>query len=599
MLTPSRLAIAVLSLSLFSFLWTFGFPSQLAQPARPVVDHYDYKNVHSKPIIAAPSIAETTAHARWDDATKVAAEQGPKQTGVAEYEEDGGRWEDKDKDKTTDGQKGGTAAGSTTLATAVVAAPGGANATNGAMPAQTPTNTPSNTAIANFCRDAHGASNVMVIFRTSKAEITERLPAHIQGLLSCVPNFAIFSDHAGEIDGIPVHNALEDIGGETKRRHDEFREYQLMHADSEHKPDKGKTKNLDKWKFLPMVYKAYHLNSAARFFVFIEADTSLSWTNLLQWADRLDYRIPYYSGAPTIVDKVHLAQRGAGILLSQGALRRYAKSYDELYSSKWEPALGKGCCGDLALATALADAHVEFYASWPLMQTETPVSLDFSEKNWCVPAVTWHQTTGALLEDLWLAQKNWTAAHGWSTPFLFRDAFAAFVMPHIAAEKPKWDNLAQDGKIVAPQGRQKQLADDAERRKKDKEREDEKKKGSIMPGTIQFSDPSHHRRDDKDKEKEKEKEKAKEINYDKLHDSYPDAADSLAQCAKTCEAVRDCVQWRYKDAGDGECHLGKVLRLGRETGAKDEKWTSGWVVKKVEQTTKAWECKAAKWDFYQ
>jgi hypothetical protein len=602
MLTPSRLAIAVLSLSLLSFLWTFGFPSQLAQPSRPVIDHYDHKNVHSEPIIPAPSIPEPTGHAilatptgleddqRWNDETKVAGEKGPKETGITEYEEDGGRWEDKEKLK--DGQKAGTTLGPTTLSTAVVAIPSGLNATNEVMPAKTSINMPLNTAISKFCKDVHGAPNVMVIFRTSKAEITEKLPAHIKGLLTCVPNFAIFSDHAGEIEGITVHNALDSIGSETKRTHDEFREYQIIHADSEHKPDKGKTKNLDKWKFLPMVYKAYHLNPSARFYVFIEADTSLSWTNLLQWVDRLDYRIPYYSGAPTILNSIHLAQRGAGILLSQGALRRYAKSYDELYTSKWEPALGKGCCGDLALATALADAHVEFYASWPLLQAETPASLDFTQKNWCVPAVSWHHTNGALLEDLWTAQKNWTATHGWSTPFLFRDAFDMFVMPHIEADKNAWDNLAQDAKVVAPAGRQKELKDDEERRKKQKEEQDDKKKGSIMPGTTQFPDPPHHRRDDPNPP-------PKELDWDKLAATYPDAANSPSACARTCELARECVQWRYKDAGDGECHLGKVLRLGREAGEKDEKWSSGWMVERVEETVKGWECKGVKWEFYQ
>ena len=621
MLTPSRIAIVVLSLSLFSFLWTLGFPSQLAQPTQPIVDHYDHKNVHSDPIIPAPSIATPTRHAthatptihgerpegeddhRWDDATKVAGQTflpGPTETGIAEYEEDGGRWEDgdtlKEGGKEGEKQEAGATSIPTTLLTHAIPAPSGVNATNATIPAGTPTDSPANTHNSKFCKDVRGAPHVMVILRTSKAEIFKKLPAHIQGLLSCVPNFAIFSDHSGEIDGIPVHNALENIGSEAKRTHDEFREYQIMHADGEHKPDAGKTKSLDKWKFLPMVYKAYKLKPGAKFFVFIEADTSLSWTNILQWVHRLDYRIPYYSGSPAFIDSVQLAQRGSGIMLSQGALRRFAKSYDELYTSKWEAEVGKGCCGDLALARALGDAHVEFYSSWPLMQSEHPASLDYTKKHWCAPAVSWHHTNSEVLDEIWSSQKNWTAKNGWDKPYLYRDAFQSFVTPHMEAKKEKWDNLSQDTKIVAPQGRQQQLKEEEERSKKHKEEESDKKDADRPKPSLQFADPPSNRRS---LFPNRESDKPKELDWDKLAETFNDAADSAERCQKSCEQIEDCLQWRYKALGDGECHLGKVLRLGKKTTESDEPWTSGWMIERVGKVTEGWACKEVNWKFYQ
>jgi hypothetical protein len=59
------------------------------------------------------------------------------------------------------------------------------------------------------------------------------------------------------------------------------------------------------------------------------------------------------------------------------------------------------------------------------------------------------------------------------------------------------------------------------------------------------------------------------------------------------------LQWRYKALGDGECHLGKVLRLGRRTTEKDEPWTSGWMVERVGKVMEKWECKEVGWKFYQ
>jgi len=612
-ITPSRLAIIIVSFSLVTFFWTFGLPHQSAEPALPVIDHYDHKNVHTDPIIPPPVIE--TPHATLSTPTHVPAKAthggngqaaAPAPTkGVADFEQDGGRWEDTTKLKS----RTMATAVPTTLATKATPVSKGADAdaANATPVPGAATEADAPPVVEKFCRDLRNAPHVMVVLKTSKAEV-DKLSTHLRNLLSCVPKFAIFSDHAGEFEGHKIHNALDSIGHETKIKHDEFKEYQLMQADPEHKPDPKKTKELEKWKFLPMVYKAYHLNPSAKFVVFIEADTSLSWTNLLQWVDRLDYRIPYYSGAPSFISSVQLAQRGPGIMLSQGALRRFAKSYDELYATRWEKNVGDECCGDLMLAKALGDAHVEFYASWPLLQAERPDTLDYTKRHWCVPAVSWHHINGDQLTKQWEIEKNWTSAHGWETPYLFRDAFRDSVQPHIEARKDNWDNLSQDTKIVAPQGRQQQLKDEADKKEKQKteqnaQKEEEKKTGEKKTddakghkGEIfqEAGTPPTKRQKDKGKEKGKENEAP---NWDKLPEKIADAGDSPENCQRACEAVSDCLQWRYTKKGDGECHLSKVLRLGNAVG--DGKWTSGWLMDRMQQVTKEWECKKANWKFYQ
>lgn len=606
-LTPSRIAVVVLSLSIFSFFWTLGFPYHLGQPSGPVIDHYDYKNVHSEPIIPAPSIAaplqqdverpnDENDH-KWDDKTRTAGHTtlpGPVETGIADYENDGGRWGDEKKKE----EFGAAVPPPTTLLTHTSQAPSFGNATSATVLSSAPIETPSDTHSSKFCKEVRRAPQVMVIVRTSKAEVSEKLSAQIKSLLSCVPHFAIFSDHSGSIDGIPIYDALEDIGNDAKRNYKEFQEYQLMHTDAEHQPDVEKTKDLDKWKFLPMVYKAYKMKTDARWFFFIETDTSLSWTNVLQWTQRLDYRISYYSGSPIFVDSVQSAQRGSGIMISQGALRRFAKGYDELYTSRWEDRVGKECCGDLALARAMGDSHVEFYPSWPLMQSEQPNSLGYTKKHWCTPAVSWHHTTGETMDELWDAQTKWTAKHGWEKPFLFRDAFQTFVAPHVQVKKESWDNLSQDTKVIAPQGRQQQPKDEAERSQKHEDDKAEAKapeQAKPVPEASQFHDPPTaraffpHREDDK----------PKEVDWDKLAETFKDAADNPERCQKSCEDIEDCLQWRYKALGGGECHLGKVLRLGRKTTEKDGPWTSGWVVERIQKVTDGWACNEVNWRFYQ
>ncbi|OAL52482.1 hypothetical protein IQ07DRAFT_585652 [Pyrenochaeta sp. DS3sAY3a] len=654
-LTPTRIAVLVLSFSLISFFWTFGVPQQFGQPSKPIIDHYDRINVHTQPIIPSPIIEtpsptrHATAHSpvehgdrpaeeddhRWEDASKKAGAQStaaPLETEVAAHDEDGGRWDDEGKDKpkeqgtTVKNHDASATPTPSTLLTEILPSPTNANTSNGTIASDTDVAAPEESLatshpVEKFCKDVHGAPHVMVILRTSKAEIN-KLSTHLLGLLSCVPNFAIFSDHSGEFEGHKVYNALESVGFEAKRTHDEFREYQIIHADSEHKPDAKRTRDLDKWKFLPMVYQAYHLNPSAKFFVFIEADTSLSWTNVLQWMNRLDYRIPYYSGAPTFMNSVQLAQRGSGIILSQGALRRYSKSYDELYTSKWEERVGKECCGDLLLAMALNDAHVEFYSSWPLIQGEQPHTLDYTKKHWCAPAVTWHHVNGDDLTGMWEQEKRWTHTHGWEKPFLYRDAFHEYVEPKIEAQKSDWDNLSQDTKIVAPQGRQQQIKEEEERSKKqkqeetdkkEKEKEDEeqkkkqkeeeeerKKKQAITDKeSLEFQKADSEDSDSSpDKKMKKRADKKEPLDWDKLAETFKDAGDNSERCQRACEQVDDCLQWRYTTKGDGECHLGKVLRLGQKAEG-DEKWTSGWLVERVKKVAGEWECKEVSWRFYQ
>ncbi|KAF3032431.1 hypothetical protein E8E12_002492 [Didymella heteroderae] len=629
--TPSRVIVVIITFSLVSFLWTFGLPRQLAEPSSPIIKHpADEAKLHD-PIAPTPIVhishatvpkakptppshedrPKESADHRWDDKTRKAGHSagktplpGPQSSGAAGHNDDGGRWEDKERSKA-----GGKTLGVVSASVSPEPILELISSTNTTTATATPVSTAPpyrHTAapVKGFCKDVKNAQDVMVIVKTSKAEAYDKLSGHLQGLLSCVPNFAIFSDHDGEIDGIPIHDALHEINSETKQNNGEFREYMIIQADPEYKPDAKKTKDLDKWKILPMVYKAYQMNPHARFYAFIEADTGLSWTNLLQWVARLDYRIPYYSGAQTFINHVQFAQRGPGILLSQGAMRRYAKSYEERWSTEWQKRIGKECCGDYILATALNDAHVELYTSWPLMQGEQPNTLDYTSKQWCAPAITWHNMDDAALSKSWELQKKWTDKHGWEKPYLHKDAFEEYVLPHITMQLDNWDNLGSDTKIIANEGRQKELkgGKDDERAAKEKlekaassssYKRDEKSGLKTDNGKDTSKD---HQNDDK-----KEEEAKETIDWAAIGTMVKDGADNPKSCAHVCQEVDDCLQWRYTNKGDGECHLSKVIKLGRKTENKGDSqvWTSGWMVDRIKETTKKWECKEVAWRFYQ
>jgi hypothetical protein len=655
-LTPSRVAIVVLTLSLFSFLWTFGLPQQFAEPSLPQLNHdapgntnagkgqfdnepiEDFARPYLTPENSRPSLSvqpekpietgkvEETEKEDGKEIYGVTGEEDKhKEKGKEKEEEKQQFKEDKEKGKLPEDATHNPAPGEDDkkveesdqqkqqfnedkekgkLPEDATHAPAPVQVTSALAPSPTAEVNATVTASVGqekFCKDVPGAPDMMVIVKTSKAEIQDKLPTHLKTLLSCVPNFAIFSDHAGKIDGFIVHDALSGISNTTKASHPEFREYEKMQEDENYIPDGSMTKELDKWKFLPMVYQAHKLRPLSRFYIFIEADTSLSWTNLLQWMNRLDYRIAYYSGAPTYLNNVKFAQRGSGILLSYGALTQYTKTYDEKYENEWERRVSKECCGDMVLSTTLMESNVEFYSGFPLLQGETPSSLDWTERHWCAPIVSWHHMSPAEIEALWGVQTSWTSKNGWKLPHLFRDAFQNFILPLLEEKKDAWDNLSQDSKLVSTKKDPEKVKE-----KEEKDRlEEEKEQKQNQEAKAKAASNSNPKELEKPRSKELEKaalNRRDDAPVPKANDDIDNAADSADACKHLCSITMDCLQWKWTGAVEQQCYLGKVVRLGRKVEKKgsEDGWTSGWMMDKIKTTTEEWgNCDKVKWKFNQ
>ncbi|KAF2743611.1 glycosyltransferase family 31 protein [Sporormia fimetaria CBS 119925] len=397
------------------------------------------------------------------------------------------------------------------------------------------------------CKDMPRASDIMVIVKISKSEMREKLPSRLDDLLSCVPHFAIFSEHSGTIRNYTVHDALEGVTSATKKKHDVFKDYEKLRTQPAAQLSKPTLKKLDKWMMLPMLYKAHKMRPESRFYVIISPDTSLSWTNLVQWVDRLDPRIPYYIGAPLMINNMQFAQHGPGILLSNNALQRYAKAYDELYASKWETLVERECCGDVVLGQAMSDAYTELHGTFPLMNSDKPDLFGWTQLHWCKPSVTWHNLTQAQIATAWEFEKKWTRTHGWERPYVMRDVFKALVKPRLVNRTDEWDNLSADTKLVRPA-----LEDLTDHDSQEWYRIDE--------GTRQ-------------------------------------AVNSWEDCKKVCEATPDCMQWKHSAKGDGECHLGKTIKLGEKSPKRGDEpsWTSGWYVERIHNITRDWKCSEPNW----
>lgn len=408
------------------------------------------------------------------------------------------------------------------------------------------------------CLKAPGADRVMVVLKTGASEIYEKLPTHLITLFRCTPHYLIFSDLPQTYSDYHVHDALETVSDEIKTEHEDFEIYRQLQQYQREGQNVAKLKgnkgwNLDKWKFLPMMHETYRLASPeVDWFVYIEADTSLSWTNLLQFLGRMNPKKPLYLGAQNVIGPTTFAHGGSGFIISRAAARKIEEKREKMgaktYDKEWESSTKYSCCGDEIVARALVEVDVKLTPSWPRIQGETVDTLDWTEKHWCSPAITWHHVSPWQVDAMWQYQTNWVRENvrfscislptnnytdmrqGWSKPYLYRDVFDNFVARHISVNRTSWDNISKDREFISPTS------------------------------------------DSGDEVKQA---------WEKLSDVEKHSVKSFDHCEEACHAWKDCVQWMYLD--DGVCKLGKDIRLGEADARDGHKWSSGWKQDRIQK----------------
>jgi hypothetical protein len=405
---------------------------------------------------------------------------------------------------------------------------------------------------AEKCRDVPGAENVLVMLKTGATEIYEKLPTHFVTLFKCTPHYMVFSDLAQDYADFPIRDAIAPVSKQFREHHEDFTLYRKLQQYQRQGQDTSKLKGdggwkLDKWKFLPMLFEAFETAPPQiEWFVMMEADTSVSWTNLLQWLKTMDPNVPYYLGSQNTMGDTTFAHGGSGIILSRQAARQLQQKRDEegkeAYNRRWEEETAASCCGDEIVARTLLEADVPLTMAWPLIQGETVATVDFTKNHWCTPAISWHHVTPLEIDTLWQFQADWVDDHDWNTPYLYRDIFAHFIERHISVTRRAWNNMSQDKKLVAP--------------------------SLAAAGDLPFAE---------------------------LKDFEQRAIESESACEEACakQPHGKCIQWMFTP---GRCYLGRVIRFGKADERDSESWVSGWVSERVNTYKKQMgDCKKVHW----
>jgi hypothetical protein len=346
---------------------------------------------------------------------------------------------------------------------------------------------------------------------------------------------------------------LADIGKEWKDTHSDFEFYNdvhkthAMHGDLT-LLDSEKGWSLDKWKNIPMLHKAYETYPDADWYMTIDADTYLGWTNLLLLLATLDPEEPLYSGCVYWHGPTMFAQGGTGYLLSRKAVQMWEEIRTPEKIAAWEKETSTICCGDVMLGVSMKQAGITVSGAWPMFQVDPPCAFTWGLDSWCSPPITWHHSHTYDIEALWDFEKDWinkTWNEGnqpGAVPYLYRDTFEYFVQPNIAENKTDWNNYSGDRVFTKP--------------KKD------------------------HVKEDNDWDWKNEDEQ-KEM-WEGWSDFQRQSVESVEDCRAACEADKGCMQYGWHP---GTCKHNWGIRIGHASASK-EKYTSGWMLDRIEKHKK-------------
>lgn len=213
------------------------------------------------------------------------------------------------------------------------------------------------------CDGFPDTSGILLVMKTGATEAYDRLPVQIMTVLKCLPDFLLFSDLDQHIGGYHVRDSLETVLVEAQDGNPDFDLYRAQKECAVNQDDCSKAFggsdsagwNLDKYKNIHMAEKAYRLRPDYDWYVFVDADTYVSWPNMVYALKKLDPAKERYLGVPTMIGDRMFAHGGSGYVVSRGAMKEFVGKHPGI-ANKYDIDMQHNCCGDFVFALALHES---------------------------------------------------------------------------------------------------------------------------------------------------------------------------------------------------------------------------------------------------
>lgn len=272
----------------------------------------------------------------------------------------------------------------------------------------------------------HLLQTIQPVLKLGHADAKDRIDAQFDSVSACFgkDELLVYSDLDEEVRGHQVIDVLADLPELYYHDNPDFINYiwqKEMRENGTLDVDREATSRIngwrmDKFKFLPMIERAWRTKPNKDFYFFFETDTYVFWDNAFRFLQTFDPDAPLYMGSPSPGRhdvkqdiKTWFANGGPGFVLSRGAVKAllvrkttpYGQYIEPPAPEKWLPMLRDDCCGDSVVGWALWNVSVPLRGYWPLFNPHPLHSIPFSDKYWCQPVMTLHKTQPKDMVDVW------------------------------------------------------------------------------------------------------------------------------------------------------------------------------------------------------
>ncbi|KAK3988818.1 hypothetical protein QBC44DRAFT_342990 [Cladorrhinum sp. PSN332] len=423
----------------------------------------------------------------------------------------------------------------------------------------------SDLAVDPLCEGFPDTSNILLVMKTGASESFARVPTQMMTMLRCLPDFLIFSDMTQDIGGQRIYDSLDTMLPEAQQGNSDFdlyRRQKWCEVDQDNCNKLGDPAregwNLDKYKNVHIAEKTYKMRPNYDWYLFVDADTYVLWSGLVEWTKKLNPKKQVYLGSVTLIHDFSFAHGGSGYLVSQAAMKGMVGK-DKNVGNKWDVQAKKECCGDYIFALALKEeTGVGVQQMWPTINGEKPATLPFGPNHWCHPIVTMHHMNAEEINTFWHFERKRMVADSRANkvqPITIKDIYDEFLKPKLNESREDWDNNADNTFY------------------------------------LDLSDPKH-----KWEDWQINRLKSKE----KLNDFEKKAHLSFKDCANACKSLgtNECFQYRYQQ---GSCSISKAFLLGhpvRKPDHEKDRVYSGWDVDKINKwASEQKSCDELKWPY--
>lgn len=395
-----------------------------------------------------------------------------------------------------------------------------------------------------LCANFPDTSNVLVIMKTGASEAYSKVPTQLLTNLRCLNDFLLFSDMEQTVAGYHIHDSLNKVNSTIMYGNDDFEIYlrqQKCMVDQEAcNKDYDTAKKgwaLDKYKNVHIAEKTYEMRPNYDWYLYVDADTYIVWSTMVQYLKQLDRRKPLYLGSVALLGGYPFGHGGSGYLVSQAGMRKMFKDKTGV-ANAFDVTASETCCGDYVFAKAIKEtAGIKITQQWPTINGEKPSTFPFGSDGWCQPIATMHHISSEELSDLDAFERS----RGFKQPVRVHEIYDRFVKSKLTAasnDRDEWDNMSEDR--------------------------------IYLNATAKKYDDWLV-----DRTRQKKGEKMTELEEVAHHD--------FESCKKACESVHDCYQYLYYD---GTCRTtwkwkhGKPVKKIKPT---DDFYKSGWDLTKIQK----------------